>query len=272
MTMSSRVPKQPRKKHATSPSPVESPQPEVGQAQLDLLAGQVTEQVVGQLRQLGLLPQEQERTPPKPRARQLPKPRAAEAVTSPALDAQQKPEPSRGTRRVLRESIERVLTEQSLTTTQMARVLSIRSWMLEDELKALRDEQKIYNVGWEDVPIWTWKVGNDTDTKTLHKVVRRLIAERPMHVRDLVRATGASERRVSGVLIELQRSTNVIDVGHNRSRRYFLISEARDASLAPKVRDNKPIHHGRRLNQQLNSPKGTQSNDVDEYDEYDDED
>lgn len=146
----------------------------------------------------------------------------------------------------VRDRIEVALTEQSLSTQQLAKIVGVSIEKTAEIIKTLRSADKIYNVGYEDSAIWTWKIGNDTDTPTLVSVVRRLLSERPMWARDLVRATGAKESRVQGAIVEVQRTGKVIDLsGGGHAKKYFLISDTVfDATLPPKKVDGKVIRHG----------------------------
>ncbi len=146
------------------------------------------------------------------------------------------------------EKIEVALTRESLDTQRLAKAIGETLEKTTMTLKELRDAERVYNVGFDDLPIWTWKVGNDCDAATLIKVIRRLISERPMFLRDLIRASGATQSRVSGALIEVQRMDRVIDLGGGgHAKQYFLIGErVRDASLPPKKFKGGAVKHGAR--------------------------
>lgn len=146
------------------------------------------------------------------------------------------------------EKIEVALTRESLDTGRLAKAIGETLEKTTLTLKTLREADKVYNVGFDDLPIWTWKVGNDCDAATLIKVIRRLISERPMFLRDLIRASGATQSRVSGALIEVQRMDRVIDLGGGgHAKQYFLIGErVRDASLPPKKFKGDAVKHGTR--------------------------
>lgn len=152
----------------------------------------------------------------------------------------------------LRERIETALVRESLDADKLARALNESTSKVETELQKLENEGKVYNVGWVDSPIWTWRVGNDVDAATLTRVIRRLISERPMYTKDLLRATGAALSRVSGALVEIQRADRVLDMSAGgRAKQYFLVGErVREAKVAPKTRDGKPVNHGRRRKDQ----------------------
>jgi predicted Rossmann fold nucleotide-binding protein DprA/Smf involved in DNA uptake len=148
----------------------------------------------------------------------------------------------------IKDQIAAALTRESLNTQQLAKTIGETVEHTSDLIKVLRAEGKIYNIGYEDSAIWTWKLNNDVDSDTLHRVVKRLISERPMWSRDIVRATGVREARVQTALIELQRTHKVIDLsGGGHAKKYFLIGEnAFDASLPPKTNNGRVVRHGGR--------------------------
>jgi predicted Rossmann fold nucleotide-binding protein DprA/Smf involved in DNA uptake len=148
----------------------------------------------------------------------------------------------------VRDRIATALTRESLNTQQLAKTVGETVEHTSDVIKTLRAEGKIYNIGYEDSPMWTWKLNNEVDSDTLHRVVKRLISERPMWSRDIVRATGVREARVQTALIELQRTHKVIDLsGGGHAKKYFLIGEnAFDASLPPKTNNGRVVRHGGR--------------------------
>lgn len=134
----------------------------------------------------------------------------------------------------LRVRIRMALTKESLDTKTLAKTVGVKQELLQPVLDQLRQEGQVFNMGFEDWPRWTWRIGENSDTATLRNVILRLISERPMALRDLVAATGVKNSRVSGAVIEIQRSHNVIDLAppDSASRLYFLVSEgAKDARL-----------------------------------------
>lgn len=158
-----------------------------------------------------------------------------------------KPEPQKP--KTLREKIQEILTKESMNTTWIVRSLHMdkpkyREQVLK-EIETLNHEGLIFNVGYADSPVWTWRIGDKTDNATLRNVVQRLISERPMYVTDIIRATGASEKRVSNELVHIQRNPpdgmHVVDMSpahgykpHGRAKMYFLATrEVRDLTLQP---------------------------------------
>lgn len=143
------------------------------------------------------------------------------------------PEAQKAPPMTLEDRVRNALLRESLDTSQLGKGLGEPLDKLSLVLRNLRAEGKIVNVGSEEVPTWCWRIGNETDTKTLRQIVHRLITERPMKLRELVHATGARDSRVSGVMAELQRYEQVVDLGGGgHAKTYFIISDrAKDATL-----------------------------------------
>ena len=135
----------------------------------------------------------------------------------------------------LRDRIKTALLRESLTINQMAKALGENTAKISDEMRTLRSEGQVYNVGNADNPMWTWRIGDNTETRVLLDTVRRLIAERPMTTRELAEATGARLSRVGGVMVAIQRSTDqIFNLGDKKTARWFLASGAKPANLPPK--------------------------------------
>lgn len=151
----------------------------------------------------------------------------------------------------LRDRVREALIERSMDIHRLGTHLKLRDRQpLRVLIEKLRTEGVIYNLSNEDNPVWTWRVGADADAQLLHRVILKLLKERPMEREDLVRATGANEKQVDGRLVEIRRSENVIDLapGGTYPQAYFVLSgEARDAKLAPKKTPKQTtIVHGAR--------------------------
>ena len=140
----------------------------------------------------------------------------------------------------LRAKIEAALMKESLTPQKLAAAIAEPIETVIGELKALRSEHKVYNVGMAESPCWTWRIGDHPRDSRLKPLVKRLIMERPMTARNLADATGASMTRVGGALVDLQRAENVIGLsGGGHTKLYFIISErVKDMRLPPKVNPN----------------------------------
>lgn len=137
----------------------------------------------------------------------------------------------------LRGRIQAALTRESLDIQKLSKVVGESVERLNDVMRDLRAESRVYNVGLCESPQWTWRVGDDTDPGTLRATIRRLISERPMTTRELADATGARMSRVGGQLVELQRKEKIVDLSpHTHTSRYLLVGDnLRDVSLAPKT-------------------------------------
>jgi hypothetical protein len=137
------------------------------------------------------------------------------------------------------DAIRRVLLEESLSTKHLSKAAKIPLIKLEPLIKKLKTDGKIFNMGFDDNPLWCWRVG-DAEPAVLRAMIKRLISERPMSLADLVKATGASNSRVSGQLVELQSEHNIVDLSQNRKvsklvhrKIYFLIGENIQSARLP---------------------------------------
>lgn len=120
---------------------------------------------------------------------------------------------------------------------QVAKATGLSIGKTTEAIRVLRQDRRIANVGSEDFPQWTLRIGDDTSTKELHAEVSRLIHERPMTMQELVDFTGARMSRISGVLVQIQRSEGqrVLNLGSARRARWLLLSEnTKVANLTPK--------------------------------------
>lgn len=166
----------------------------------------------------------------------------------PVVQQVEKPKP-----KTLRDRVQEALSEHSMDFAMLAAHLKVRT---RDELhalvKSLAEEGQICNVNNPDHPIWTWRIGPDADTATLHHTLVRLLKERPTFQEDLVRATGADPKRVDSRLVEIRRSEDIVDMAEGTSRRalYFIMSSrVKSARLEPKKTPNQTVvTHGAKRN------------------------
>ncbi len=186
------------------------------------------------------------RGPGRPRKETTVAPPVAVAVATPVVPPE--PVPAPPPKLDVRQKIELALTTESLDTARLAKAVGETQDRVSKVLTALKAEDLVYNVGYEDSAIWTWKVGDAVDTPTLIRVVKKLLSERPMGLRDVIRATGVKESRVSGAIVEVQRMCRVEDLsGGGHAKKYFVVGEHwRDVSLAPKVFKGASVRHGGR--------------------------
>jgi hypothetical protein len=98
---------------------------------------------------------------------------------------------------ILRSLVEEALAHASLGVTAIAERVNEPAGRVIDVLRVLRAENRIYNMGTEDAPKWTLRVGRGVTTQELRAVVGRLISERPMSADELAEATGATTQRVT---------------------------------------------------------------------------
>lgn len=114
----------------------------------------------------------------------------------------------------------------SLSINQVSKATGISVSRVADVIRALRVEHKIANVGSEDFPKWTYRIGDSAPPHELNSEVKRLIQERPMSTQELIEITGARLTRVSGALVALQRSENqLLNLGSQRRARWFLVGD-----------------------------------------------
>lgn len=159
--------------------------------------------------------------------------RAAAAANNQAAPAPKR-EPT------MAERIEHALRAQSLDLPALARAVGGSAGKVSEAMRALRRVGQVANVGTEDHPVWTWRIG-DAPTPELTAWCRRMLAERPMTTRELAAASGARFTRVGGVIVAIQRAPGegwqILDLnrGQQHAGRWLLIPpDVRDARLDPK--------------------------------------
>lgn len=144
-----------------------------------------------------------------------------------SIAASTPPEPPKPV--TLRDRIQNALMSETLTTAKLSKALGEPVDVVSREIAAAKGEGKVMNVAFDDDPHWTWRPGDDISTQDLKKLVRRLLSERPMWIKDLVHVTGARASRVDGVLTELKRTEKVVDAamgmgrpGQLQAKMYFI--------------------------------------------------
>ncbi len=136
-----------------------------------------------------------------------------------------------------RQRVEQALKGQSLNTAQVAKAAGLSVGKVSQVLRELRADHRVANVGSEDFPKWTLRIGDGTPTRELAVEVRRLISDQPMSMQELVDATGAKMSRISGVIVEVQRTVGerILNLGTARRARWLLLGEGvRIGALASK--------------------------------------
>jgi len=124
-----------------------------------------------------------------------------------------------------------------MNTPHISKATGLSINKVTEALRSLRAEEKVVNVGSEDFPQWTVRVGDRASTQELNAEVKRLITERPMTTQELMYFTGARLSRVSGALIALQRTEErLLNRGTARRAKWFLVdTKATVSKLAPKA-------------------------------------
>lgn len=122
--------------------------------------------------------------------------------------------------------IEGVIRGASLNSHQISRLTNLSAGKVSMAMRILRATGKVINVGSEDFPKWTLRVGDNTSTTLLTSEVKRLIEDRPMTTQELLETTGARLSRVSGALVALQRDGNqLLNLGTQRRAKWFMVKE-----------------------------------------------
>lgn len=137
--------------------------------------------------------------------------------------------------------VAQVLHGNSYNIPQIAKATGMTTNRIHDAIRELRAERKIANVGTEDFPRWTYRIGDTANSQELNAEVRRLISDRPMTTQELVDVTGCRLSRVSGALVGLQRASTddspeqLLNLGTPRRAKWFLVTDkAQPARLSPK--------------------------------------
>lgn len=125
----------------------------------------------------------------------------------------------------------------SMNVAQVAKATGLSVGKAAEAVKAMRTEKKVANMGSEDFPLWTMRIGDNTSAPELNVEVKRLITERPMTMQELLDITGARLSRISGALIALQRTENqLLNLGTQRRAKWFLVRDGATVSrVAAKV-------------------------------------
>lgn len=125
-----------------------------------------------------------------------------------------------------KEAVLHVIEGASRNVAHIARETGLNTTKVSEIVKALKQERKIANVGSEDFPQWTARIGDVSSASDLNAEIKRLVSERPMTTQELIETTGARLSRVSGALVALQRGPNqVLNLGSSRRARWFLVSD-----------------------------------------------
>lgn len=118
--------------------------------------------------------------------------------------------------------LEHALRTKPAGLPELARTLDLPVGRVSAMVARLRKADRITNLGTEERPSWTWRVGDETSTEELYASIETMIRFRPMTHGELVEATGARGNRVSGGLVDLQRKgLPVTNLGTERRARWF---------------------------------------------------
>jgi hypothetical protein len=142
----------------------------------------------------------------------------------------------------LEDKIRIALWMASLSVAKLAKALSEPVADVQAEIDRLAKAGHTVTTRLEEQPIWTWRIGDGVDGKTIKAKCKQLMSENPVYSRDLVRLTGASARRVENAVIDIRREERVMDMsgGAGRARLYFLptagwsMTNATEAGITPR--------------------------------------
>lgn len=110
-----------------------------------------------------------------------------------------------------------------MSMTALAKEIGVGVGKVAACMRELKRKGCVYNLGTEDHPCWIWVVGDKTATRELNDHVARLITYTPMTFAQLLAATGARRGRVSGALVEVQKTrSDWKNLGDDRTYRWFL--------------------------------------------------
>jgi len=121
--------------------------------------------------------------------------------------------------------IRTALSSGSLNCQQLAKAVVVSPAELQAELRRLETSGRIYNVGSDEYPMWTWRLSEPISSETLLEAVIRLLSERPTAIRELANATGADLRRVALAVRAIQRrpeGERLINLGAEDAARWFM--------------------------------------------------
>lgn len=108
------------------------------------------------------------------------------------------PTPPRGTPKP---TVEAVLRHRVATAAEIATEVGLPVGVISAELAAAKKRGRVVDLGVG----WSWVVGDEGPTAELNDLVVRLVSARPMTFPELIAATGAREKRVSGAIVRIQR-------------------------------------------------------------------
>lgn len=123
----------------------------------------------------------------------------------------------------LAERVEAVLRSRLATLHELSEAVGVRVGPLSNALRPLKQQRKIYNLGSEAEPIWSWVIGESATAAELYALVERLMRSGPMTHQMLVEATGVGGDRVSGARNEMIRRFTVVNTGTDGRARWFIL-------------------------------------------------
>jgi hypothetical protein len=107
-------------------------------------------------------------------------------------------------------SLEQALRLGPATESELQEITGLPRQELVDQLRGLRRGRRMTNMGTEGSPLWAMKLGQDASVQDLSDYIISMIehvqerGEAGVTFRDIVRATGAREGRVSSAITKLR--------------------------------------------------------------------
>lgn len=144
-------------------------------------------------------------------------------VTAEAEAAKTKPTPNK--MKSIENQIEQALRSEHapMSIAALAKMIAAPVGKVAAAMRELKRANRVHNLGTEDHPCWIWIVGDNTPTRELNDHVARLISHQPLTFAQLMAATGARRGRLSGALVEVQKTReDWLNLGDERTYRWFL--------------------------------------------------
>ena len=129
--------------------------------------------------------------------------------------------------------VEAALRGQVMTLGELAKAIDEPESRTANAIRNLR--KNLGNIGTPAMARWTWRVGDDSTPEELRSSILALLSDQPLTTAELVNATGARAARVSGELVNIQRSgAHVLNLNTGKRHRWFVVAPtAQDATLRP---------------------------------------
>lgn len=136
--------------------------------------------------------------------------------------------------KALCERLAALLREAAMSTSAAARALRASVSDVAEALLELLQARRVYNVGSEDQPEWSLKLGEHASAPEVRGMVRRLITTRAMTTHELSEAIGVPKLRVSAAIASLRQEHDVVKAGGAITRWMIVARPKRRTTRMPK--------------------------------------